>query len=87
MYFRIDGTQVLQVRVDTQELTTEVSYGDDFQGAKLDPKEGVFLALDHHGRVSIKITGNALYQLLSAAGFLSEGPELETSKQVVAAGV
>ena len=88
MQFRIDGTQALHVQVDTHNLETKVSYFDDFQGASIEQKPdqgdpvGVYLALDHYGRVSVKISGNALYDLLTKAGFLTEGSEPETSHEV-----
>ena len=88
MQFDIDSTQILHVRVDTHNLQTEVSYSNDFQGAKIEQGTdmenlGVYLALDHFGRVSVKITGRALYDLLTKAGFLTEGSEPQVSHDVV----
>jgi hypothetical protein len=93
MQFNIDGTQVLHIQVDTHNLETKVSYSSDFQGASIEQKPdqgdpvGVHLALDHYGRVSVKISGNALYDLLTKAGFLTEGSEPEVSHDIRYAGV
>lgn len=88
MQFSIDGTQVLHVQVDTHNMETKISYYNDFQGASIVQKPdqndpvGIHLALDHYGRVSVKISGNALYELLTSAGFLTEGSEPETTREV-----